>query len=88
MYLIDHHRFELEVMVHKNIHTFITFLPEANFGLQVLSLPASVCVCVNVCVCQPRACLHHNIQAKITKFRPEMENTLVKITIGAAPTTS
>ena len=26
------------------------FLPEASFGLRVLSLPASVCVCVRLCV--------------------------------------
>ena len=28
-----------------------TFLPEASYGLRVLSLPASVCVCVCACVC-------------------------------------
>ena len=28
-----------------------TFLPEASYGLRVLSLPASVCVCVCVCMC-------------------------------------
>ena len=27
-----------------------SFLPEASFGLRVLSLPASVCVCLSVCV--------------------------------------
>ena len=27
------------------------FLHEASFGLRVLSLPASVCVCLSVCVC-------------------------------------
>ena len=27
------------------------FLPEASYGLRVLSLPASVCVCVCMCVC-------------------------------------
>ena len=27
----------------------ISFLPEASFGLRVLSLPASVCLCVCVC---------------------------------------
>ena len=27
-----------------------TFLPEASFGLRVLSLPVSVCVCVCVCI--------------------------------------
>ena len=32
-------------------HRFLGFLPEASYGLRVLSLPASVCVCVCVCVC-------------------------------------
>ena len=41
------------------------FLPEASFGLRVLSLPASVCLCVrpSVCVCGKhllvRAITHH-----------------------------
>ena len=26
------------------------FLPEASFGLQILSLPASLCVCLSVCL--------------------------------------
>ena len=30
-------------------HVVLQFLPEASFGLRVLSLPASVCVCVCVC---------------------------------------
>ena len=30
-----------------------TFLPEASFGLRVLSLPASVCVCVRMCASTP-----------------------------------
>ena len=40
----------------------VFFLPEASLGLLVLLLPASVCVCVSVCVsmyryvCQPWAC--------------------------------
>ena len=29
------------------------FLPEASFGLRVLSLPASVCVCVRMCASTP-----------------------------------
>ena len=52
------------------------FLPEASFGLRVLSLP------VSVCVYQSRACPHDNsspVQARITKFGPEKQNTLVKI---------
>ena len=60
------------------------FLPEASFGLRVLSSPASVGMCVRVCVYQSRACPHDNsspIQARITKFWPEMQNTLVWVPI-------
>ena len=56
------------------------FLPEASFGLRVLSSPASVGLCVRVGVYQSQACPHDNsslIQARITKFGPEMQNTLV-----------
>ena len=58
------------------------FLPQASFGLRVLSSAASVGLCVSVClcVCQSRACPHDNsslIQARVTKFGPEMLNTLV-----------
>ena len=56
----------------------LSLLPEASFGLRVLSSPASVGLCV--CVYQSRACPHDNsspIQARITKFGPEMQNTLV-----------
>ena len=41
-------------------------------------------VCVSVCVYQSRACPHDNsspIQARITKFGPEMQNTLVWVPI-------
>ena len=54
------------------------FLPEASFGLRVLSLPESVCVY------QSLACPHDHsspVQARITKFGPEKQNTLVKIAI-------
>ena len=64
------------------------FLPEASYGLRVLSLPASVCVCVcvYVCVCvrQSSVCPDDNLspaQATITKFGPEVQNTLIKIPI-------
>ena len=64
------------------------FLPEASFGLRVLPLPASVCLCVRVfvrpCVCQSRACLHDNsplVQARITKFGTKVQKTLVKVPI-------
>ena len=63
-----------------------SFLPEASYGLRVLSLPASVCVCVYVCVCvrQSSVCPDDNLspaQATITKFEPEVQNTLIKIPI-------
>ena len=51
----------------------LSFLPEASFGLRVLSLPASVCVCPQ-----------NNsgpVQARITRFRAKMQNTLVKAPI-------
>ena len=35
----------------KSIIFHWSFLPEASFGLRVLSLPASVCVCVSVWLC-------------------------------------
>ena len=49
------------------------WLPEASIGLRVLSLPASVCVCVCPSVCQSRACPSDNswpVSARITKFGP------------------
>ena len=58
------------------------FLPEASFGLRVLSSPASVCV--SVCVCQSLACPRDNlrpVQARIAKFGPKMQKTLVKVPI-------
>ena len=41
--------------------TLVCLLPEASFGLRVLSLPASVCVCVRPCVNHElvRAITHH-----------------------------
>ena len=61
---------------------FCVFLPEASFGLRVLSLPASVCPCVRVC--QSRACPHDNsplVQARITKFGTKVQKNLVKVPI-------
>ena len=60
------------------------FLPETSFGLRVLSLPASVCVCVCLSVCQSLACPRDNsgpVQARIAKFGPKMQKTLVKVPI-------
>ena len=47
---------------------------------------ACVCVCVSVClsVCQSRVCPRDNsslVQARITKFGAQMQNTLVKVPI-------
>ena len=61
-----------------------------NFGLRVLSLPAStgasvcVCMCVRPCVYQSLACPRDNsshLQARITKFGVEVQNTLVDVSI-------
>ena len=62
----------------------VFFLPEASFGLRVLSLPACVCVSVCLFVRQSWACPSDNsstVQARITKFGPEKQNTLVKIPV-------
>ena len=73
---------DLHLLVTLVIFMKLSFLPEASFGLRVLSSPASVGLCV--CVYQSRACPHDNsspIQARITKFGPEMQNTLVWVPI-------
>ena len=51
-------------------------------GIVIACVYGSVCPCV--CVYQSRACPHDNsspIQAQITKFGPEMQNTLVWVPI-------
>ena len=63
---------------------YLPLLLQASLGLQVLSLPVSVRVHVCVCLCVYRShvCPRDNsspIQARITKFRSEMQNTLIKI---------
>ena len=67
---------------------YIFFLPKAIFGLRVLSLPASVCVCVYVCfcvnLCQSLACPRDNsrpVHARINKFEKKVQNNLVKVPI-------
>ena len=47
---------------------------------------ACVCVCVSVClsVCQSLACPRDNsgpVQARVAKFSPKMQKTLVKVPI-------
>ena len=66
------------------------FLPEASFGLRYcrcLRLCVCVSICLSVClsVCQSIVCPRDNsgpIQARITKFGPKMQKTLVKVPIG------
>ena len=41
---------EIMVSANDNMSDTYHFLPEASFGLRVLSLPASVCVSVRPCV--------------------------------------
>ena len=56
------------------------FLPGVSFGLWVLSLPASACLCVY----QSLACSRDNsgpVQARITIFGPKIQNALVKVPI-------
>ena len=53
-------------------------------GIVIACVCGSVCPCVCMCVYQSRACPHDNsspIQARITKFGPEMQNTLVYVPI-------
>ena len=57
-------------------------LPKASFGIQVLLLPASVCVSLRAN--HELACPHDNsstVQSRIPKFGPEMQNTLVKVPV-------
>ena len=68
---------EMESDSHVSSGNSIFVLPEVSFGLRVLSLPASVCVCVRVSVCQFLSFLCNNlrpIQARITKFGPVVQN--------------
>ena len=51
------HKILLQKMYHYEIRgPAYDWLPEASFGLRVLSLPASVCLCVRVFVC-PCVCV-------------------------------
>ena len=53
-----------ETRIQQSIYLLSFFLPEASIGLRVLSLPASVCVCVRPCVNQElvRAITHDPYQ--------------------------
>ena len=55
-------------------------------GIVVACVCVCVCVCLSVCpsVCQSLACPRDNsgpVQARIAKFRPKMQKTLVKVPI-------
>ena len=56
-----------------------TFLPEASFGLQVLSLPACVRVSVNHELIS--AITRHNFQLKSPNWDQKMQNILLKVPI-------
>ena len=65
-----------------NMCFFIVLLPEASLAIGYCHHRLRLWVCV--CVCQSRACPHDNSspsQARITKFGPEMQNTLVWLPI-------
>ena len=59
------------------IHLSFSFLPEAKFGLRVLSSPMSVCISITCCPHDNSSPVH----VRITEFSPEKQNTLVKIII-------
>ena len=52
--LADRYTIHMQVQLISSLSCLVScvhqFLPEASFGLRVLSLPASVCVCVRPCV--------------------------------------
>ena len=53
------------ILTHENfLFMKFSFLPEASFGLRVLSSPASVCVCPCVCV---SLCVNHLLVRAITR---------------------
>ena len=67
------------------LNYIMILLPEASYGLRVMSSPASVCVCVCVCVfvCVRPSSVYWDdnlspAQATIAKIGPEVQNTLVK----------
>ena len=69
------------------VQFFIHFYPRPVLAFGYChSLRLCVCVCVSVCesVCQSLACPWDNsgpVQARITKFGPKMQKTLVKVPI-------
>ena len=64
--------FAVSILWHTVLNMQTTVLPEASFGLRVLLLPASICVCPSVrhqvCPCN-NSC---SVQARVAKFRPEV----------------
>ena len=65
------------------IYFYIVIFLHFQFFTRGLFWPLGIVVaCVCVCVYQSLACPHDNsspVQARITKFGPEKQNTLVKI---------
>ena len=75
-------RYKMAAIFHT---TFLNaFLPKGSFGLRVLSLPVSVCVCVFVCGNHKFFCVitHHPFKlGKANLDQIEVQNKLVKIPI-------
>ena len=70
---------------HKNLLAFCIIFTRGQFWPSGIVV-ACVCVCVSVClyVCQSLACPRDNsgpVQARIAKFGPKMQKTLVKVPI-------
>ena len=66
-------------------HDSLSFLPDASFGLRVLSVPVPVCVCLSVCKCvstlsYPRDNFGH-IQTRITKLGAEAQTPWLRFLI-------
>ena len=67
-----------------NLKFFMAFLPEASFGLRVLSLPASACLCVCLSVCVSvnpelvRAINHHTFKLEPPKLDKRCKTTWLR----------
>ena len=78
----------LQTLMFKDLRYALNpFLPEASFGLRVLSLPASVCLCVCLSVCVSvnpelvRAINHDAFKLEPPNLEKKVQNNLVKVPI-------
>ena len=76
---------KLHKLPERTFHTvFFTRGKFLSSGIAIACICASVCLSVCLSDCQPRICPRDSsfpIQAKIARFRPEVQNTLLKILI-------